>query len=77
MLYCQEKQCELVNVINSKYKDIKEQKHKLAKENAGLVENAKIYKKQLELLRGSLAKSQKIIIQREFRNVPPKVVLDR
>ena len=77
LLYCQEKQCEIINLINKKYKDLKDYKHRLSKENAGLLEDSKIYKKQLELLRSSLAKSQKLILQREFRNAPPRVVLDR
>lgn len=63
--------------MNKKYKDIKERKHRLAKENAGLAEDSKIYKKQLELLRSSLAKSHRLVVQREFRNAPPRVVLDR
>jgi len=63
--------------MNKKYKDTKERKHKLAKENAGLIEDSKIYKKQLDLLRASLAKSHRLIVQREFRNAPPRVALDR
>ena len=67
----------MINVINNKNKDLKNNKHRLAKENAGLVEDAKIYKKQLDLLRISLAKSQKLMLQKDFRHAPPRVVLDR
>ena len=53
---------ELIKHIQS-IKELKDYKHRLSKENAGLLEDSKIYKKQLELLRSSLAKSQKLILQ--------------
>ena len=76
LLHCQESQYKLIKDSNHKLAKLKLQSDKLRRDNAAMKEDIKIYRRQLNLLKHSLSKSQGSAIENDFSSKQlPKVVI--